>query len=115
MSIARKELKGHDFKGVTSGRKLAPVHPGAVLLADFIEPMGITRYRVAKAIGVQQRRIDEICADARGVTAETAVRLGLAFDIDPQFWLNLQAQYDIDVIQRDQGAQLAEEVHPLAA
>ena len=48
------------------------------------------------------------------VTAETAVRLGLAFDLDPQFWLNLQAQYDIDVIQRDQGAQLAEEVHPLA-
>ena len=77
--------------------------------------MGITRYRVAKAIGVQQRRIDEICAGARGVTAETVVRLGLAFDIDPQFWLNLQAQYDIEVIQRDQGAQLAEEVHPLAA
>ncbi len=76
--------------------------------------MGITRYRVAKAIGVQQRRIDEICAGARGVTAETVVRLGLAFDIDPQFWLNLQAQYDIEVIQRDQGAQLAEEVHPLA-
>ena len=76
--------------------------------------MGITRYRVAKALGVQQRRIDEICAGARGVTAETVVRLGLAFDIDPQFWLNLQAQYDIEVIQRDQGAQLAEEVHPLA-
>ena len=115
MSIARNELKSTSFRGITTGRRLDAVHPGSVLLADFIEPMGITRYRVAKAIGVQQRRIDEICADARGVTAERAVRLGLAFDIDPQFWLNLQAQYDIDVIQRDQGAQLAEEVHPLAA
>ncbi len=115
MSIARNELKQQSFKGITTGRKLAPVHPGAVLLSDFIEPMGITRYRVAKSIGVQQRRIDEICAGERGITADTAVRLGLAFDIDPQFWLNLQAQYDIEVIQRDQGAQLAEEVHALAA
>jgi antitoxin HigA-1 len=115
MSIARSELKRQSFKGITTGRKLAPVHPGAVLLSDFIEPMGITRYRVAKSIGVQQRRIDDICAGERGITADTAVRLGLAFDVDPQFWLNLQAQYDIEVIRRDQGAQLAEEVHVLAA
>ena len=115
MSIARKELKDESFKGITTGRKLAAVHPGSVLLADFIEPLAITRYRVAKAIGVQQRRIDEICAGERGITADTAVRLGLAFGIDPQFWLNLQAQYDIEVIQRDQGKQLAEEVHALAA
>ena len=91
------------------------MHPGSVLLEDFIEPMGITRYRVAKAIGVQQRRIDEICAGERAITADTAVRLGLAFGVEPQFWLNLQAQYDIEVIERDQGAQLAEEVHPIAA
>jgi len=62
-----------------------------VLLSDFIEPMGITRHRVAKSIGVQRRRIDEICAGERGITADTAVRLGLASDVDPQFWLNLQA------------------------
>ena len=86
MSIARKELKRESFKGITTGRKLNAVHPGSVLLADFIEPMQITRYRVAKAIGVQQRRIDEICAGVRGITADTAVRLGLAFGIDPQFW-----------------------------
>ena len=114
MSIARNELKHESFKGITTGRKLAPVHPGLVLLNDFIEPMEITRYRVAKAIGVQQRRIDEICAGERGVTADTAVRLGLAFGIDPQFWLNLQAQYDIEVIQREQGTQLAAEVQALA-
>lgn len=115
MSIARNELKHESFKGITTGRKLDAVHPGSVLLADFIEPLGITRYRVAKAIGVQQRRIDEICAGGRGITADTAVRLGLAFGIDPQFWLNLQAQYDIEVIQREQGEQLAEEIHALAA
>lgn len=115
MSIARNQLSQQSFKGITTGRKLDAVHPGHVLLADFIEPMGITRYRVAKTIGVQQRRIDEICVGERGVTADTAVRLGLAFGIDPQFWLNLQAQYDIEVIQREQGAQLAEEIHALAA
>ncbi len=115
MSIARNELKGMDFRGVTTGRKLAAVHPGSVLLEDFIEPMGITRYRVAKAIGVQQRRIDEICAGERSITADTAVRLGLAFGVEPQFWLNLQAQYDIEVIQREQGGQLAQEVQTLAA
>ena len=115
MGIARNELKHASFDDIATGRKLAAVHPGSVLLADFIEPMGITRYRVAKAIGVQQRRIDEICAGGRAITADTAVRLGLAFGIDPQFWLNLQGQYDIEVIQREQGAQLVEEVHTLAA
>lgn len=115
MSIARNEIKQQSYKGITTGRKLDAVHPGSVLLSDFIEPMGITRYRVAKAIGVQQRRVDEICSGDRGITAETAVRLGLAFGIDPQFWLNLQAQYDIEVIQREQGEQLAEEIHALAA
>ena len=115
MSIVRSELKRESFKGIATGRKLAAVHPGSVLLADFIEPLGITRYRVAKAIGVQQRRVDEICAGTRAITADTAVRLGLAFDVDPQFWLNLQAQYDIETIQREQGEQLAGEIQPLAA
>lgn len=113
MSIARNALKHEAFKGVTSGRKLPAVHPGSVLLADFIEPMGITRYRVAKTIGVQQRRIDEICAGDRAITANTAVRLGLAFGIDPQFWLTLQAQYDLEVIQRAQGEQLAKRINVL--
>ncbi len=114
MGIARDELKNERFKAIVTGRKLGTVHPGSVLLADFIEPMSVTRYRLAKAIGVQQRRIDEICAGNRGITADTAVRLGLAFGIDPQFWLNLQAQYDIEVIQREHGEQLADEVHALA-
>ena len=61
------------------------------------------------------RRIDEICAGERAITADTAVRLGLAFGMEPQFWLNLQTQYDLEVIERDQGSQLAEAVQPIAA
>ncbi len=114
MTIARSELKRENFEGITTGRRLAPVHPGDVLAADFIEPMGLTRYRVAKAIGVQQRRVDEICSGTRAVTADTAVRLGLAFNIEPQFWLNLQTQYDIERVQEEQGAQLAKDVTALA-
>ncbi len=115
MSIHRSVLKRESFRGITTGRKLAPVHPGDVLLADFIEPLGITRYRLAKAIGVRQRRIDEICAGTRAITADTAVRLGLAFGIDPQFWLNLQSQYDLEVVQREQGERLSETVQVLTA
>jgi plasmid maintenance system antidote protein VapI len=62
MSIDRKELAGTDFRAVATGERLAPVHPGDVLMNDFIEPMGLTRYRIAKMAGVQQRRIEEICA-----------------------------------------------------
>lgn len=115
MSIARTDLKTVSFKGITTGRKLDPVHPGHVLLADFIEPMGLTRYRVAKTISVPQRRIDEICAGGRAVTADTAIRLGLAFGVEPQFWLNLQAQYDIEVVQREQGDELAKTIHEIQA
>ena len=70
---------------------------------------------MAKALGVQQRRIDEICTGKRGITADTAVRLGLAFGVAPQFWLNLQAQYEIELIQREQGPHLADTVLALAA
>jgi addiction module HigA family antidote len=115
MSIPRNRLKTQHYDDVATGRRLPAVHPGQVLLTEFIEPLGITRYRVSKSIGVQQRRIDEICAGNRAVTADTAVRLGLAFGVDPEFWLNLQAQYDIEMIEREQGARLAEEVRPIAA
>ena len=111
MSIARSGLKDVDFEGVVTNRRLAPVHPGAVLMADFIEPMGLTRYRVAKALGVQQKRIDDICAGVRAVTAETAILLGHLFRMEPEFWLRLQAQHDIEVAQRTHGVELEEQVH----
>src|SRR3954462_12939391 len=100
MSIKRGDVPSLKFGSVVSGRRLAPVHPGKVLLNDFIEPLGLTRYRVAKAIGVPQRRIDEICAGKRAVTADTALRLARFFSVEPQLWMNLQSQYDLEVAGR---------------
>ena len=114
MAIDRKAVGGMDFSGVSTGRKLKPVHPGEVLLKDFIEAMGITRYKVAKGTGVPQRRIDEICAGQRAMTADTALRLGRFFDMDAQVWMNLQAQYDLEVAQRELRKRLDAEVTPLA-
>lgn len=114
MAIAREELKGMNFRDISSGRRLAPVHPGEVLLEDFINPMGLTRYRVAKQSGMQQRRIDEICAGSRSITADTALRLARLFGTDPAFWMNLQAQYDLEVAERSLHDRIEAEVIPLA-
>ena len=114
MTIARESLRKTDFRSVATGKRLAPVHPGEVLLKDFIEPMELTRYKVAKAIGVQQRRIDEICAGERGVTAATALRLARLFGMEAQTWMNLQAQYDLEIAERELSKQIEKEVTPLA-
>jgi addiction module HigA family antidote len=93
---------------------LAPVHPGEVLLEEFLEPMGISQYRLAKDISVPPRRINEIVHGKRSVTADTALRLSRYFGTSDRFWLNLQTSYDLDV-QRDRlGGRLEEEVLPRA-
>ncbi len=94
-------------------RDLSPVHPGEILLEDFLKPMGITRYRLAKSIGVPQRRIDEICAGTRAVTADTALRLARFFGTDAQSWMNLQTQYDLEVAESTSAERIAREVTPL--
>ena len=78
-------------------KNISQIHPGEVLLEDFLIPLNITRYRLAKSIGVPQRRIDEICAGKRGISADTALRLARFFETDPQSWLNLQSRYDLEV------------------
>lgn len=113
MSINRNELAGMDLRDVATGKRLAPVHPGEVLLHDFIEPLGLTRYRVAKLAGTQQRRIDEICAGKRAITADTALRIARLFGMDAQTWMNLQAQYDLEIAELALGKQIAKEVSPL--
>ena len=113
MTIERKALAGMDFSGVTTGRKLKAVHPGEVLLKDFIEPMEPTRYKVAKSINVPQRRIDEICSGQRAMTSDTALRLGRLFGMDAQVWMNLQAQYDLEVASRGLRKRLNTEITPL--
>lgn len=114
MAIAREELKGMDFRDVATGRRLDPVHPGSVLMEDFIDPMGLTRYRVAKQSGMQQRRVDEICSGNRGITADTALRLARLFGTDAAFWMNLQAQYDLEKTELELHKRIEAEVTPLA-
>jgi addiction module HigA family antidote len=94
-------------------RDLPPVHPGEILLEDFLKPMGITRYRLAKSIGVSQRRVDEICAGKRAVTADTALRLARFFDTDAQSWMNLQAEYDLETAEISLAKRIDREVKPL--
>ncbi len=97
------------------GRKFAPVHPGEILLEDFLEPMGISQYRLAKSISVPPRRINEIVHGKRAITADTALRLGAFFRMEEQFWLNLQTHYDLEVAKIEAGDRLKAEVEPHAA
>ena len=78
-------------------RQIPPVHPGEILMEDFLKPMGITQYKLAKSMGVPQRRIGEIIAGKRSITADTALRLARVFGTDAQSWMNLQTHYDLEV------------------
>ena len=96
-----------------AARKLAPIHPGEVLLQDFLEPLGVSQYRLAHDISVPPRRINEIVHGKRAITADTALRLARYFGTSERFWLNLQARYDLEV-QRDLlGSRLKKEVQVL--
>lgn len=94
--------------------KLAPVHPGEVLVEEFMTPMGITQYRLAKDLSVPAPRINEIVHGARGISADTALRLARYFGMSERFWLNLQTQYDLDVERDRLGSRLEREVTPRA-
>jgi addiction module HigA family antidote len=78
-------------------KRLAAIHPGEILSEEFMKPRGITQYRVAKDIHVSPRRINEIVHGTRAVSADTALRLGRYFGVAPQFWLNLQSHYDLEI------------------
>ena len=95
-------------------RDFEPIHPGEILLEEFLRPMEITQYRLAKEISVPQRRIGEIVQGKRGITADTALRLGRYFSIEAQFWLNLQARYDLLKAEVDLAKRLEKEVRPHA-
>ena len=95
-------------------KRLAPIHPGEVLLSEFLEPLEMTQYRLAKSLSVPARRINEIVHGTRAISADTALRLGRFFGTSELFWLNLQAAYDLDVERDRLGTRLAREV-PLFA
>lgn len=93
--------------------RLPPVHPGEILLEDFMKPLGLSRYRVAKDIGVPTLRISQIVRGQRAVTADTALRLGRYFGTSANIWLGLQADYDLEVAQDSLAGRLDREVKVL--
>lgn len=92
---------------------LAPIHPGEILLEEFLEPMNITHYRLAKDIGVPPRRINEIVQGKRAVSVDTALRLSRYFGLSERFWLNLQTRYDVEVEKDKLNGRLEQEVKVL--
>jgi len=96
------------------GKKLAPVPPGEVLLEEFLKPLGVSQYKLAKDISVPSRRINEIVHGKRAVTADTALRLARYLGTSERFWLNLQARYELEVEKDRLGDRLAKEVRILA-
>ncbi|MFI8412652.1 HigA family addiction module antitoxin [Paeniglutamicibacter gangotriensis] len=91
----------------TTTEKWAPIHPGEVLMEDFINGFGITQNKLAVSIGVPPRRINEIVHGKRAITADTALRLGRYFGIDAQFWLNLQTHYELELAEDRMAEQIA--------
>jgi len=95
-------------------QKLAPVHPGEVLREEFLRPLRLSQYRLAKDVSVPARRINEIVRGTRAVTADTALRLARYFGTSERFWMNLQARYDLEVQKDRLGGRLQREVQVLA-
>ncbi len=116
MTIKRDDVDAGrvDFRAITTG-KLRPVHPGDILRQDFLEPLGISVYALAKAIHVPRSRANDIVLGRRGVSADTAIRLGRYLKTSPEFWVNLQARYDLDVAKQALRGTVEREIEPFAA
>ena len=97
-----------------SNKLYPPIHPGEILLDDFIEGFGITQHKLAVSIGVPPRRINEIVHGKRGITADTALRLGKNFGVEPIFWMNLQNLYEIELAE-DKALAEIEQIQPVQA
>jgi addiction module HigA family antidote len=101
MSIRIEDLLDTDFSDIAdlSGGRTAPIHPGEILLEEFLKPLNVSQYALAKAIGVPPRRINEIVHSKRGITVDTAMRLARFFGTDAQSWINLQTHYDATIAE----------------
>ena len=117
MDIKREDIDNRrvDFSDVQSGRRLPPVHPGAILRDEFLAPMGISVYELANAIKAPRSRVNDIVLGRRAVSTDTALRLGRYFGTSPEFWINLQARYDLDIADRALRRRIEREVKPRAA
>ena len=96
-------------------KEFPPVHPGVILLEEFLNPLGISQYRIAKDIDVPARRINEIVHGQRSISANTALRLGLYFGTPAEFWMNLQAKYDLEIEKSQSGDEIMRKVKRSAA
>jgi addiction module HigA family antidote len=117
MSIKREDLDAGriGLTEITTGKRLPPIHPGEILRDEFLEPMKISVYVLAKAIKVPRSRMNDIVLGRRGITADTAFRLARYFGTTPEFWMNLQTRYDLDVAERMLRRRIEREVAPRAA
>ena len=96
-------------------RAIPPIHPGEILLEEFLRPIGVTQYRLARDINVDPRRINEIVLGKRAITADTALRLSRYFGTSERFWMNLQARYDLELQRHELGNRLEKEVRVLSS
>ncbi|OAI46492.1 XRE family transcriptional regulator [Gammaproteobacteria bacterium SCGC AG-212-F23] len=94
-------------------KNLSPIHPGEILFEEFMKPMGISQYRLAKELHIGAIRINEIIHGKRSITADTAIRLGRYFNMEAKFWMNLQASYDLDKAMIDSRKAIYREIIPL--
>src|SRR5439155_21661166 len=101
--------------GVGTGKRLPPIHPGEILRDDFLQPRQVSVYTLAQALKVPRSRVNDIVLGRRGITADTAFRLARYFGTSPEFWINLQARYDLDAADRKLRRRIAREVRPRAA
>ncbi len=114
MGISRDAVTDYGDIADPAARRVGPIHPGAILKEEFLEPMGVSAYALAKAIGVPRNRVTAILHGERAVSADTALRLGRYFGMSAEFWLGLQTAYDLETARREIGERLGEVV-PRAA
>ena len=100
---------------MSARKKISPIHPGEILLEEFLKPMGISQYRLAQGISVPPRRINEIVQGKRAITADTALRLSVFFELSERYWITLQAWYELETEKDKLGARLRREVIAHAA
>ena len=117
MTISREDVdrRAVDYADVASGRRLPPVHPGQFLRNEFLEPLDLSVYALARALNVPRPRLNEVVRGRRSVSTDTALRLARYFGTSPEFWINLQARYDLDIADRALRRTIDGEVVPRVA
>lgn len=117
MTVKREDLdlEAVDFSDIATGRQLPPVHSGEILRDEFLVPLGLSVYRLARALKIPRPRLNDVVRGRRGVSVDTALRLGRYFGTTPEFWINLQTRHDLDAVGRTLRTEIEREIEPHAA